>query len=312
MARDGSSFIDTFSTPETPPQSTLRDAEGREITTLIPNALAPGHPYWPYAEEHAPTEFGTLTAEDGQTLYWSMLKPRHLVPGRRYPVIIDLYGGPTQQYVTRSWNDPFRQYLVQRGFVVFSLDNRGSGARGRRFDSVLYRRMGSVEVKDQVAGVEYLRTLPFVDPARIGVLGWSYGGYLALMCMMTAPDQFAAGVAGAPVTDWTLYDTHYTERYLGTPQDDAAGYAESGVLKHAAGLRGPLLVMHGMADDNVLFTHSTVLFRELQRLSKPFDAMTYPGGKHGLLRHPDMGPHAYAMIERFFAAHLAPREGASN
>jgi dienelactone hydrolase len=137
--------------------------------------------------------------------------------------------------------------------------------------------MGQVEVADQVRGVEFLRTLPYVDARLVGIFGWSYGGYLTLMCLLNAPDYFQAGVSGAPVTDWQLYDTHYTERYLGLPTANAAGYAASAVMPYAGNLRAPLLVMHGMADDNVLFTHSTRLFGALQKLNKPFDVMTYPG-----------------------------------
>jgi dipeptidyl-peptidase-4 len=255
-----------------------------------------------------PTEFGTLQAADGQTLNYQMLKPTHFDPGHKYPVIVDVYGGPGVQNVRRAWGPQFfRQVLAQSGYVVFTLDNRGSGFRGVAFESVLHQRMGQVEVADQVEGVEFLRSLPFVDPQRIGVFGWSYGGYMSLMCLMTAPDYFQAGVSGAPVTEWRLYDTHYTERYLGLPQQNAAAYEASDVLPYATALRAPLLVMHGMADDNVLFANSTKLFKRLQELDKPFDVMTYPGSKHSLLRHADTGPHAYEMIKRFFDENLRAR-----
>jgi dipeptidyl-peptidase-4 len=138
----------------------------------------------------------------------------------------------------------------------------------------------------------------------LGVWGWSFGGYLTLMMMFKAPDIFRAGVSGAPVTDWSLYDTHYTERYLGRPADNRAGYDASSVLPYAQGLRGKLLVIHGMSDDNVLFLHSTKLFRKLQDLNKPFEVMVYPGAKHGLIRQHD-GRHAYATMLRFFDANLA-------
>jgi dipeptidyl-peptidase-4 len=200
----------------------------------------------------------------------------------------------------RSNEGFFRQYLAQNGYIVFTLDNRGSGSRGVKFETALYHKLASVEVEDQVTGVNFLKTLPYVDPARIGVFGWSYGGYMALMCLMQAPDTFAAAVAGAPPTDWKLYDTHYTERYMSTPQANAAGYDKSSVMRYASNLRGALLIMHGMADDNVLFTHSTTLFKKLQDLNKPFDIMTYPGSKHGLLRHADTGPHGYMTVKSFF------------
>ena len=172
--------------------------------------------------------------------------------------------------------------------------------------------MGNVEVQDQVRGVEFLRGLPFVDGKRIGIFGWSYGGYMALMCLMQAPDAFAAGVAGAPVTDWALYDTHYTERYLSTPQANPEGYRLSNVLEYADELQRPLLLVHGMADDNVLFAHSTALMKKLQDLQKPFDLMTYPGGKHGLIRQNVTGLHATPNIVRFFDRELNGERGHSD
>lgn len=312
MSRDARVFLDTFSTPDRPPSLTLHSTTAGPLAVLVTNDVkAADHPYKPYLAEHVPTEFGTLKARDGQTLHYQLLKPKTLEPGKRYPVIVDVYGGPGVQRVRRAWGGYprtnegfFRQYLAQHGYVVFTLDNRGSGFRGVKFETALHLRMGSVEVEDQVTGVQFLKSLPYVDPARIGVFGWSYGGYMALMCMMQAPDEFAAGVSGAPVTDWRLYDTHYTERYMSTPEANAAGYKAGDVLTYADKLRGPLLIMHGMADDNVLFTNSTALFKRLQDLNKQFDMMTYPGSKHGLLRFASTGPHGYETIIRFFETHL--------
>ena len=167
------------------------------------------------------------------------------------------------------------EVMANEGFLVFTLDNRGTSYRGVAFDEPLFRQMGEVEVEDQMAGVVYLRSLPYVDGDNIGMFGWSYGGYMTLMSMFKHPDAFAAGVAGAPVTDWALYDTNYTERYLGTPQHDPESYEASSVFPYAENLTSPLLVMHGMADDNVLFTNSTKLFKELQSSQRDFDSMTY-------------------------------------
>ncbi len=306
MAKNARVFVDTFSTPSQPAATTLRDRSGRLLTTLVANNLTTTHPYAPYLSQHVQPEFGSLQAEDGQTLYYKLLKPPHAAPGVRYPVIVDVYGGPGAQRVQRSWGPLFHQYLARQGFVVFALDNRGSGFRGTVFESSLFQRMGTIEVRDQVRGVEFLRTLPYVAPDRIGVWGWSYGGYMALMCLLQAPDHFAAAVAGAPVTDWRLYDTHYTERYMGTPVANATGYERGNVLTYAGELRRPLLLVHGMADDNVLFTHSTALMKRLQDLQKPFDVMTYPGAKHGLIRQSATGQHALAQVERFFKRELQP------
>jgi dipeptidyl-peptidase-4 len=306
MSADAKLWLDTWSTPDDPPSLSLRRADGRLVDVLVANRIEGSHPYAPYRAAHQPTEFGTLTASDGQVLHYQLTKPAGLQPGKRHPVIVEVYGGPGAQQVRRAWGGLFRQYLAQQGYVVFTIDNRGSGFRGRAFEGALYRRMGTVEVEDQVRGVEFLRTLPYVDGTRIGVWGWSYGGYMALMCMVKAPGYFTAGVSGAPVTDWGLYDTHYTERYMGTPQGNPQGYRDGMVMTHAAGLAGPLLVMHGMADDNVLFTHSTALFKTLQDLRKPFEVMPYPGSKHALLRFGSTGPHAYEAISRFFARNLRP------
>jgi dipeptidyl-peptidase-4 len=306
MSKDARVFVDGYSNTATPRSVTLRTANGAPLAVMLANKLDAAHPYAPYAASHAQPEFGTLSAADGQQLHYSMLKPRNLVAGKRYPVLVDVYGGPGVQRVMNAWGNLFHQYLAQHGYIVFALDNRGSGLRGTKFETSLGLRMGGIEVQDQTAGVTYLRSLPFVDPQRIGIYGWSYGGYMALMCLMQAPDAFAAGVAGAPVTDWALYDTHYTERYLSTPQANAAGYAASNVLTYADRLRRPLLLVHGMADDNVLFANSTALMKKLQDLDKPFDLMTYPGGKHGLIRQNVSGLHAHANIVRFFDRELGP------
>jgi dipeptidyl-peptidase-4 len=311
LSEDNRVFLDRFSTPDHPQSVTLRSITGESLGILIANDLDDEHPYAQYLDEHLPTEFGTLEASDGQTLHYQLIKPRNFDPDTQYPVIVDVYGGPSSQKVRRAWGSSarsnsgfFRQFLAQEGYIVFTLDNRGTGFRGVEFEAALYRKMGTVEVEDQVAGAKYLQSLPFVDAQRIGIFGWSYGGYMALMCVMQAPDTFAAAVAGAPVTDWRLYDTHYTERYMSTPQDNPDGYAASNVINHVDGLQGDLLIMHGMADDNVLFTHSTTVFKRLQDLGKPFQIMAYPGSKHGLLRFPKTGPHAYAMVKRFFDQEL--------
>jgi dipeptidyl-peptidase 4 len=304
MSLDARVFVDTFSNAEQPKSVSLRQRNGGLLSVLLPNKLNAGHPYSQYLDEHVKAEFGTLAAADGQLMQYKLLKPRDLAPGKKYPVLVDVYGGPGVQSVKNNWGSLFHQYLVQHGYVVFALDNRGTGLRGTRFETALGGRLGDVEVADQVRGVEFLRGLPFVDPKRIGIFGWSYGGYMTLMCLMQAPDSFAAGIAGAPVTDWALYDTHYTERYLSTPQANAAGYAAANVLTHADRLRRPLLLVHGMADDNVLFANSTALMKKLQDLQKPFDLMTYPGGKHGLIRQSGPGLHADSNMIRFFDREL--------
>lgn len=306
MSRDAKFVLDTYSSVDQPARTVLRDATGKELAALVPNLLNEAHPYAPYLSSHPRYVFGTLSAEDGQTLHYQLVQPHDFDPTKRYPVVVQVYGGPHGQQVMNAWDDGFAHYLARRGFLVFSLDNRGSALQGTRMDGALFHHMASVEVADQLRGVEWLKAQPYVDGQRVAVFGWSYGGYMALNLVMRAPGVFAAAASGAPVTDWSLYDTAYTERYMGTPQANAAGYAGSSVLGVAAQLQDPLLVLHGMADDNVLFEHSTRLFKVLQEANKPFEVMVYPGHKHGLLRQASVGPHGYRTIARFLERHLRP------
>jgi dipeptidyl-peptidase-4 len=306
MPPDGSFYVDTFNSIDQPPQVGLHASDGALITYLIENRLNEQHPDAPYLADNSVPEFGTLAAADGQQLHYRLFKPFHFDPKKRYPAIVDVYGGPGVQRVLNNWSgSSFTQILTRAGYVVFQLDNRGTAFRGTAFQAPIHDKLGDAEVADQVAGARWLGSQAFVDPSRMGVWGWSYGGYMTLMLMFKAPDLFIAGISGAPVTDWTLYDTHYTERYLDKPQENAAGYEASSVLSYAKDLQGKLLVIHGMADDNVLFLHSTKLFRRLQDLGKPFDVMVYPGAKHGLTRQRD-GRHAYATMLDFFKRYLHP------
>ena len=297
---NASAWIDTFSDPSTPPQVSLRRPDGSRIAWIEPNELKPGHPYWPYRDNLVVPQFGSVKSEDGQDLHYRVYQPLGFEKGRRYPVFMTYYGGPGRQYVNRAWGAHFEQYMAQHGYVVFALDNRGTPRRGRRFSDAIYHQLGKAEVADQLAGVAWLKAQPWVDARRIGIFGWSYGGFQTLMLLAKAGDQFAAGVAVAPVTDWSLYDTHYTERYLGTPQTNATGYEQSGVLHWLDGLQADkLLLVHGMADDNVLFANSTKLMAALQQRGTQFRLMTYPGAKHGLST-PVLKTHVYTMIAAYF------------
>lgn len=304
MSADTLFYVDNFSSVENPSQVTLHSADGSAMAVLLENRLDAQHPDAPYLLDNSLPEFGTLISGDGQTLYYRLFKPIHFDANKRYPAVVDVYGGPGAQRVLNNWcGSSFTQILTRAGYVVFQLDNRGSAFRGTLFQAPIHDRLGDEEIADQVQGANWLGSKSFVDPKRIGVWGWSYGGYMTLMLMFRTPDVFRAGVAGAPVTDWTLYDTHYTERYLNTPQNNSDGYANSSVLPFAKDLKGKLLVIHGMADDNVLFLNSTKLFRRLQDLGMPFDVMVYPGAKHGLLRQHD-GRHAYRTVLDFFERNL--------
>lgn len=306
FARNASVYVDAWSSASsrTPPQIALHRADGTFVANLVDNDPAkPEHPYAKYLSAHRPIEFGTLTAADGVTpLHYSVMKPADFDPAKRYPVVVYVYGGPAAQTVTDSWpgrgDHFFNQYLAQRGYVVFSLDNRGTPRRGAAFGGALYGKQGTVEVDDQRAGVAWLRAQPWVDGERIGVYGWSNGGYMTLMLLAKAPDAYACGVSGAPVTDWALYDTHYTERYMDLPKANPDGYREASVFTHVDGIRpNALLLIHGMADDNVLFGNSTKLMSVLQKRAIGFELMTYPGAKHGL-RGAD-ALHRYRLTEAF-------------
>ena len=286
MSPDGQSFVGTSSSPTQPPQTGLYTSEGELIAWIEENALDEGHPYSPYLADHAVPEFGTLKAEDGQTLYYSILKPADFDPSKTYPAIVEVYGGPHVQTVDRDWESLSDQYLARQGYIVFRLDNRGMANRGKAFEDVIYRQTGGPEVRDQLRGVDWLKSQPFVDADRVAIQGWSYGGYMTLMTILQAPEgTFAAAASGAPVTDWSLYDTFYTERYMDTPEDNADGYDKSSVFYHLDRLDGdlpPLLLMHGMADDNVTFDNSTRLMAKMQEKGIVFDLMTYPGQRHGI------------------------------
>src|SRR6185436_14368871 len=202
-------------------------------------------------------ELVTVRGADGTTLYGSLLRPRKVEPGKRYPLVVMVYGGPRHQSVLNKWAPRLLwQHLADRGVAVFQLDNRGTSSRGRTFENAIYRHLGEIELADQVAGVDYLASLPFVDPDRVGIYGHSYGGFMAALAMLRAPARFQVGIAGSPVVDWRTYDTGYTERYMSTPTANEVGYAASDLTTLASNLRGKLLVLHALMDENVHFQNS--------------------------------------------------------
>ena len=273
-------IIVTRSNPTQPPQTYLADAGGNRISWVNENAVVPGHPYYPYFGNHQAKSFGSFKAADGTTLYYEMITPA-LEPGKKYPVFFEHYGGPgTGQQVMRGWQKPLAQYVVSRGYVYFRIDNRGSNHRGKAFEDHIYRAMGSVEVEDKLTAAKWIKAQPFVDPAKVAIYGWSYGGYMTLKMLEANPGVYAAGISGAPVTKWELYDTHYTERYMGDPKKDAKAYATSDALDDAAKIRDPLLLIHGMADDNVVLDNSTAFAAKMQAENVPFEMMFYPGKTH--------------------------------
>lgn len=295
----GTRFIVKRSSPTQPPQVYLADASGTRTRWISENRVTEDHPYAPYLAAHPPIQFGTIKAADGSDLYWQMVTPK-LVPEKRYPVFFQHYGGPHAQGVTRAWKAPLIQHLVDRGYIYFELDNRGSNNRGRAFEDQIWHAMGTVEVADQLAGATYLKTLPYVDAKRIATYGWSYGGYMSLKMAEANPGVYAAAIAGAPVTDWRLYDTHYTERYMGDPTRDKAAYDASRAVIDPTKMTTPLLLMHGMADDNVFLDNTTKVAAEMQAADVPFEMMLYPGKTHAAGRE----IHVWTTIEKFLDEHL--------
>ena len=278
-------YVDYFSSTTQPSQVSLHKANGELLTWLEENKLDSSHPYYDFYQASSKPEFGKIKAEDGQEMQYRIYKPVPFDATKKYPVIVDVYGGPHAQRVTNSWgarNTYWHHLMASKGYIIFSLDNRGSWNRGKKFEDPIHLKLGEIELKDQVTGVEFLKTLPYVDSEKVGMFGWSYGGYMTIMALFNQPEIFKVGVSVAPVTDWYLYDTHYTERYLGHPGSNPEGYKASNVFPYLDGLKGDLMVIHGMADDNVLFTNSTKLYKALQDANKSFDQMNYPGSKHSI------------------------------
>jgi dipeptidyl-peptidase-4 len=284
-----------------PPQSYLATPDGSRVAWIEENRVEGEHPYAPFLASHVTPEYGTIAAEDGTPLHWMMLRPK-MEPGKRYPVFLLHYGGPGPQMVTKGWGGALAQAIVDKGYIFFQLDNRGSANRGVDFEQPLYRAMGGAEVRDQKTGALFLKSLDYVDPAKIATYGWSYGGYMTLKMLEADPGLYAAGIAGAPVTRWELYDTHYTERYMGDPREVPEAYAKASAIPEATKIADPLLLIHGMADDNVIFENSSELISVLQESNTPFEMMLYPGYTHRV-SGPKIGPHVWNGIFRFLAAH---------
>jgi dipeptidyl-peptidase-4 len=306
FSRNGEVFVDTWSDPANPPQVSIRRPDGSLVEWVEKNEVNASHPYYKYKSDLLPVEFGNMKSKDGQTLYYQVIKPWHFDASKKYPVYLHTYGGPHSQQVQRKWDGShFDQYMAQQGYVVFVLDNRGSSRRERVFTDAIYRNLGKVEVEDQLTGVDWLGKQSYVDSKRIGVYGWSYGGFMSLRLLSQGSDKIAAGVSGAPVTDWRLYDTHYTEQFMDKPSENEEGYKQSTVFAHVDGLKSKLLLIHGMADDNVLFTNTTKMIDALVNRGVQFELMTYPGAKHGVSSR-TARRHVQTYIDAFFRKNLHP------
>jgi dipeptidyl-peptidase-4 len=308
LAPSGAVFADLWDSRLHAPALHLRhpdDGHSREVFRNRDNEAE--------ALDLAPPELLTVAANDGTTLYAALYHPRWF-DGGAPPLIVSVYGGPHVQQVNDSWGltaDLRAQFLAQHGYAVLKLDNRGSARRGHPFEAAILGNLGDLEVQDQVAGVRAVLSRFGLDPARVGVYGWSYGGYMALMCLLRAPEVFRAAVAGAPVTDWDGYDTHYTERYMRTPQANPEGYRSSSALTHAPNLEGDLLLIHGMIDENVHFRHTVRLVDALIAAAKSFRLLPFPHERHMPRREEDrrfMEGQVFAHFERSLGLREPERE----
>ncbi len=275
----GEYFIDSYSSTDVAREIKIENSKGKVIQTLLENS----DPLADY--ETGEMSIFTLKADDGSDLYCRMIKPANFIPTEKYPVIVYVYGGPHAQLVTDSWLGGaglFLNYLASDGYVIFTLDNHGSANRGRDFEQAVFRNLGTLEIADQMKGIEYLKSLDFVDPDRIGVDGWSYGGFMTISLKLRKPDVFKVGCAGGPVIDWKYYEVMYGERYMDTPETNPEGYDTACLLNYTKNLTGKLLVIHGTMDPTVVWQHSLKFIKQCVTDDVQVDYFVYPGHGHGV------------------------------
>ncbi len=281
VSRDGSYFIDTYSSRNVPNVVAVQPVSGKPARELL-RAADPMAAY-----NCGEIELGTVKSADGRyDNYYRLIKPMNFDPARKYPVIVYVYGGPHSQLVKNTWQAELRRwemYMAQRGYVVYVQDNRGTQNRGADFEKAIHGRCGQVEMADQMKGVELLRSYPWVDADRIGVHGWSYGGFMAISLITNYPDVFKVAVAGGPVIDWKWYEVMYGERYMDSPQRNPEGYAQTSLLNKAKDLKGKLLICQGAVDNTVVWQHSLNFIQECIRHQVPVDYFPYPVAEHNVM-----------------------------
>ena len=310
LSPNGRYAVHTYSRFGVPPTISLVGLpENRMVRTLVDNA--------PLKAKLAGLRLGTtefrqveIGSGGGTKLNTVFIKPPNFdsTGATRYPVFFYVYGGPGSQTVTDNWggqNYLWYQMLAQRGYIVASVDNRGTGARGKAWRKIIYKQLGVVETQDQAAAARAIGRLPYVDSTRLGIWGWSYGGFMTLNALTQAPDVYRMGIAVAPVTHWKYYDTIYTERYNGLPQDNAAGYDKGSPLTYAKNLKGRLLIVHGTGDDNVHFQNTEAMVNALVEANRPFSLMIYPNRNHGIYGG-NTRQHLYTLLTRFVEENLPP------
>jgi dipeptidyl-peptidase-4 len=277
---DGNFFFDEFSNHTTPSKSLLYDKSGKATTLLVSKNKYDGYTL-------GSAEIKTIKAADGTTdLYTRLIKPSNFDPAKKYPVMVYVYGGPHAQMITNSFLDGanlWMYWMAEQGYLVFTVDNRGSDNRGFAFESVIHGRLGVNEMDDQLKGVEYLKSLPYVDGNRLAVHGWSFGGFMTTSLMLRKPDTFKVGVAGGPVTDWKYYEIMYGERYMDTPAENPKGFEEASTLNYVKDLKGKLLLIHGTSDDVVVMQNNFALIKKFVEAQKQVDFFAYPMHKHNVI-----------------------------
>jgi dipeptidyl-peptidase 4 len=300
LSYDGNYLLDSYTRKDVPGFTKLRNTKkGEKIRTLFKSSNP--------LENHSLGEISIfkIAGTNGDSLFCRLIKPVNFDASKKYPVMVYLYGGPHYQVVRNSWlggAQLFLQYMAQQGFVVFSLDNHGSPARGIDFEQIIHRQMGTVEMKDQLKGVQWLKKQKWVDDDRIGVFGWSYGGFMSSSLMLRNPGVFKVAVAGGPVTNWRMYEVMYGERYMDTPQENPEGYDNNNVSNYVKNLEGKLLIIHGTQDDVVVPQHSMNLLRKSVQEGVQIDFFTYPSHPHNV-RGRDRG-HLLEKISRYFMNYL--------
>jgi dipeptidyl-peptidase-4 len=282
FSSDFSYYILEHSDAATPAYITLNDNTGKVLRVLEENARLKQ-----VMNEYTVSlkEFFSMTTSEGVQLNGYMIKPQDFDARKKYPVLMYVYGGPGSQNVTDSWagsHVTWFNYLAQQGYIIACVDNRGTGFRGGEFEKVTYKNLGKLETIDQIEAARWLGKQPYVDPARIGIWGWSYGGYMSSLCITKGAGVFKMAIAVAPVTSWRYYDSIYTERYLRTPQENPAGYDENSPINFAKDLSGKFLLVHGTGDDNVHFQNSIMFSEALIQANKPFEQAYYPNKTHGI------------------------------
>lgn len=299
MSGDCSYFIDNYSSVKVPRNVDLATNNGK-VVRRIQEVENPNKNY-----NYGEVTLGSIKADDGSDLYYRLIKPMNFDPNKKYPVIHYVYGGPHAQMVTNIWNANIRMwemYMAQHGYVVFIIDNHGTPNRGKAFEEVIHRQCGQVEMKDQVKGIEWLKSFPWVDADRIGVHGWSYGGFMTISLITNYPDIYKVGVAGGPVIDWKWYEIMYGERYMDSPQENPEGYAKTSLIAKAKDLKGKLLICQGAVDPTVVWQHSLSFIRECIKNNVQVDYFPYPCAEHNVMGRDRI--HLMQKVTNYFEDYL--------